>query len=85
MDKEKYNINFHGILTEAIDYKGVQIIHNSLNNGWMLFFDENGKYASESPFSGTLTQMKKIINDAIDIGKGGERHLIKANTYSHLK
>jgi hypothetical protein len=81
VNKERYYIKFHGISTEAIDYKGIQIIYNSLNNGWMLFFDENGKYASESPFAGTLTQMKKIIDDAIDIEKGGERYLIKENTY----
>jgi len=78
---DKKSINFHGINTVAINYKGVQIIQNSLNGGWMLFFSESGKYPNESPFAGTLADMKGIINDAIRIGKDGEKQLLQADTY----
>jgi hypothetical protein len=79
---DKKQINFHGINTVAVNYKGVQIIQNSLiNNGWLLFFSDTGKYKDQSPFCGTLKDMKGIINDAIKIGKGGEKHLLQADTY----
>ena len=78
---DKKTINFHGINTVAINYKGVQIIQNSLNGGWMLFFSDTGKYSDQSPFAGTLADMKGIINDAIKIGKDGEKQLLQADTY----
>jgi hypothetical protein len=82
MTTVKRDIVFHGIHTQAVNYKGVQIIRNSMiDNGWMLFFSKDGKYPNESPFAGTLSQMKVIINDAIRIGKGGEKQLIQADTY----
>lgn len=81
MAKEQYSIDYCGMKTFAVDYKGVQIIQNSLNGGWMLFFSEEGKYPNESPFAGSLTEMKCIINDAIKIGRGGEKQFIKPGTY----
>jgi hypothetical protein len=81
MATDKKQINYCGIHTVSVDYKGVQIIQNSLNGGWMLFFSKDGKYPNESPFVGTLTQMKNIINDAIKIGKDGEKQFIKPGTY----
>lgn len=81
MAKGEKQIDFHGMNTVAVNYKGVQIIRNSLNNGWMLFFRKGGKYEFESPFAGTLPQMKGIVNDAIRIGRGGEKELIQSDTY----
>ena len=81
MKADKKSINFHGINTVAVNYKGVQIIQNSLNGGWMLFFSDTGKYPGHAPFVGTLTEMKTIINDAIKIGKDGEKQLLQADTY----
>lgn len=81
MAKGEYQINFHGMQTVAVDYHNVQIIRNSLNNGWMLFFSKNGKYPDQAPFAGTLPQMKGIIDDAIRLGKDGEKQLIQSGTY----
>jgi hypothetical protein len=78
---DKKSVNFHGIHTLAVNYKGVQIIQNSLTNTWMLFFDKSGKYADQSPFAGTLPEMKGIINNAIKLKKDGEKQLLKADTY----
>ena len=64
------NINFHGMKTKAVNYKGVQIIQNSLNNGWMLFF-KNGSAPIVSSF---LKDLKKTID------RFPER-FIKENTY----
>lgn len=76
-----YPINFHGISTVAEDYKGVQIIRNSLNNGWMLFFDKEGDYGTMPPMCGTLRQMKTLIDGCVKIGT--EKHLIKEGTYKN--
>jgi hypothetical protein len=85
MDKkimtEQKIINFHNINTVAINYKGVQIIKNSLNGGWMLFFSKTGKYPNQSPLVGTLVEMKEIIDNAIKIGEDGEKQLLQADTY----
>jgi hypothetical protein len=81
MAKNEKQIDFHGIKTVSVDYKGVQIIHNSMNGGWMLFFRKDGKYPYESPFVGTLPEMKSIINTAIKLGKDGEKQLIQSGTY----
>jgi len=78
---EQKIINFHGISTVAINYKGIQIIKNSLNGGWMLFFSETGEYHNNPPLVGTLTEMKIIINCAIKTGKNGEKQLLQADTY----
>lgn len=78
---EEKQISFHGIHTVSVDYKGVHIIRNVLSNDWMLFFSKEGKYPNQSPYAGTLPQMKRIINDAIKIGKGGEEQFIKTGTY----
>lgn len=78
---EKQTINFHGMQCKAVNYKGVQIINNCLNGGWMLFFDKNGKFKNNNPFAGALSEMKGIVNDAIKIGLGGEKELLKADTY----
>lgn len=77
----RHNITFHGMETQAVDYKGVQIIQNCLNDGWMLFFSKDGKYPNEAPFAGTLTEMKSVIDSAIRLGKDGEKQLIQAGTY----
>ena len=74
-------INYHGMTTKAVNFKGCQIIQNNFNDGWMLFFDSKEKYASQPPFAGTLSEMKSIINTAIKLGRGGEKYLIKENTY----
>lgn len=81
MEKNEKEINFHGIKTVSVDYKNVQIIRNSLNNKWMLFFSKTGKYPNQSPFSGTLSEMKSIIDKAIKIGKDGEKQFIQSGTY----
>ena len=81
MAKNEKEIYFHGMKTVSVDHMGVQIIRNSLNNGWMLFFSKDSKYANNAPFAGTLPEMKSIINEAVKIGKGGEKDFIQAGTY----
>jgi hypothetical protein len=69
-------VDFHGMKVEAENYKGVQIIRNSLNGDWMLFFDPDGMYPYASPVAGTLREMKKIVD------KNGNQFLfIRENTY----
>ena len=78
---EQKIINFHGINTVAINYKKIQIIKNSLNGGWMLFFSKTGKYPNQSPLAGTLVEIKEIIDNAIKIGKDGEKQLLHTDIY----
>jgi len=67
------DINFHGMKTKAVNYKGVQIIQNSLNGGWMLFF-EDGSAPLASHF---INDLKRIVD------KFPER-FIKENTYKEV-
>lgn len=76
-----YSINFHGIKTEAVDYKGIQIIRNSLNNGWMLFFDKKGEYSKMPPMCGTLKELKILVDGFVKIGT--EKYFIKEGTYKN--
>ena len=80
MKSVKKNINFHGIHTEAVNYKGVQII-NSISGDWMLFFKADGKYFDCPPFVGKLSEMKGIVDSAIRLKMGGEQELLQADTY----
>jgi len=79
--KNEKQINFHGINTVAINFKGVQIVYNSLNGHWMLFFKKDGKFSDQPPFAGTLTEMKSIVTGAIKKKMGGELELLQADTY----
>lgn len=83
MKSQAYDVKYSTFTTKAVDYKGVQIIQNALNGGWMLFFSKEGKYPNQPPFAGTLAQMKAIINKAIKLGKDGEKQLIQAGTYTN--
>ena len=75
------DIIYSGMKTKAVNHKGVQIVQNNMTGSWFLFFKKGGKYDGMAPFVGTLEEMKEIINKAIKLGKGGEKHLIAADTY----
>jgi hypothetical protein len=84
MAKGEFKIDYHGRETVAVNYKGIQIIQNFLNGSWFLFFKKGGKYESQPPFVGTLPEMKKIVDNAIKINKGGHENLMPEDTYPRI-
>jgi len=64
-----------------VDYKGIEIVQNSLTGDWFLFFRKDSVYNSYPPFVGTLAEMKKIINYAIKKGEGKEKEFNPSGTH----
>jgi hypothetical protein len=53
---------------QKIIYKGIEITQNPLTGNWFLFFNKE-KWPNQSPCYGSLAEMKRIVNNAVELNR----------------